>query len=302
LITDNLCVETQRLRLLLELSRLGSMREVAELLNTTTSTVSQQIAALAREVGTKLVEPDGRRVRLTPAGRRLAEHSVTILAAERAARSDLDPTAEPVGTVRVAGFSSSMQRGLLPLSAFLAGDYPDVRVVILEHEPQEALDLLAHDRVDLALVYDYTLAPINQDPALDWRPLWTAAWGLGVPASAAAEVTARDSPAVIGAFRDAAWIGNSRNRADEEVLRTLASMAGFRLEPTHLADDLTLVEDLILAGLGVGLLPDDRDTRPGVALLSLPDPQVLLRGYAVTRRGQSRWPPLALVLDQLSRT
>ena len=35
----------------------------------TTSTVSQQIAALAREAGTALVEPVGRRVRLTPAGR-----------------------------------------------------------------------------------------------------------------------------------------------------------------------------------------------------------------------------------------
>jgi DNA-binding transcriptional LysR family regulator len=295
-------METRRLRLLLELSRLGSMREVAELLNTTTSTVSQQIAALAREMGAALVEPDGRRVRLTPAGRRLAEHAVPILAAERAARADLDPAAEPVGTVRVAGFASSIRRGLLPLSATLTRDHPDVRVVILEHEPQEALDLLAADRIDLALVYDYTLAPINQDPTLDWLPLWTTTWGLGVPVSATTEVTASDSPAVIGAFRNTAWIGNSRNRADEEVLRTLASMAGFRLDMTHLADSLTLVEGLILAGLGVGLLPADRDTRPGVALLPLPDPPVRLRGYAVTRRGQSRWPPLTLVLDRLRRS
>ena len=44
-----------------------------------------------------LVEPDGRRVRLTPAGRRLAEHAVTILAAVEAARLDLDPGAEPAG-------------------------------------------------------------------------------------------------------------------------------------------------------------------------------------------------------------
>jgi DNA-binding transcriptional LysR family regulator len=53
------------LRLLLELSRLGSMRAVADQLGVTTSTVSQQIAALAAEAGTALVEPVGRRVRLT---------------------------------------------------------------------------------------------------------------------------------------------------------------------------------------------------------------------------------------------
>ena len=60
-------METRRLELLAELARLGSMRAVADVLGTTTSTVSQQIAVLAREIGTPLIEPAGRRVRLTPA-------------------------------------------------------------------------------------------------------------------------------------------------------------------------------------------------------------------------------------------
>src|SRR4051812_6899505 len=101
--------------MLLELSRLGSMHEVAAELGTSTSSVSQAIAALARDVGTPLTEPDGRRVRLTPAGRRLAEHAVTILAAVEAARLDLDPTAEPVGVLRVAGFATAIRRSLVPV-------------------------------------------------------------------------------------------------------------------------------------------------------------------------------------------
>ena len=84
-------MQTDRLQVLLQLSRLGSMRAVAEELGSTTSTVSQQVAALAREAGAALVEPDGRRVRLTPAGRRLADHAVTILAAVDAALLDLAP-------------------------------------------------------------------------------------------------------------------------------------------------------------------------------------------------------------------
>src|SRR5215475_9311324 len=99
-------METRRLEVLLELCRLGSMREVADVLGMTTSTVSQQIAALAKETGTPLVEPDGRRVRLTPAGKRLADHAVTILAALDAARLDLDPDSEPAGTVRIGGFAT----------------------------------------------------------------------------------------------------------------------------------------------------------------------------------------------------
>ena len=59
------------------------MRNVADTLGTTTSTVSQQIAALAREAGTPMLQPAGRGVRLTPAGRRLADHAVTILGGGR---------------------------------------------------------------------------------------------------------------------------------------------------------------------------------------------------------------------------
>jgi DNA-binding transcriptional LysR family regulator len=120
-------MDVRRLRMLLELSRLGSMHEVAAELDTTTSSVSQAIAALAREVGTPLVEPVGRRVRLTPAGHRLADHAVSILAAVEAARLDLDPSTEPGGVLRVAGFATAVRRSLLPAMDDLAGSHPASR-------------------------------------------------------------------------------------------------------------------------------------------------------------------------------
>src|SRR3954454_6226701 len=119
-IGDDRLVDTRRLALLLALSRLGSMRKVAEAFSLTTSTVSQQIAALAREAGEQLIEPDGRRVRLPPAARRLADHAVTILAAVDAARLDLDPEAEPVGTVQSGGFAMLIRVSLLPIVRELA--------------------------------------------------------------------------------------------------------------------------------------------------------------------------------------
>src|SRR4051794_20505021 len=173
-------METRRLQLLVELSRLGSMRAVADEMDVTTSTVSQQIAVLAAEVGTSLVEPVGRRVRLTPAGRRLAEHAVSILAAVEAARLDLDPAAEPVGVLRVAGFATAIRRSLLPAMADLARTHPGIEVRVREHEPPEALDLLARDDVDVALAYDYNLAPASWRNDQDVTALWEAEWGLGV--------------------------------------------------------------------------------------------------------------------------
>ncbi|MFV2175919.1 LysR family transcriptional regulator [Actinomadura sp. LOL_016] len=274
----------------------GSGRAAGEL-GTTTSAVSQQIAALSREAGTALTEPQGRRVRLTPEGRRLAQHAVTILAAVEAARLDLDPGAEPVGTVRVAGFATAVRRSLLPLTADLA-DHPTVRLHIHEHEPAEALALLAADEVDLALVYDYDLAPATADPSLHSRPLWSAAWGLAVPRTA--PVPRRDAPAVFAAVAGRDWIVNSRGSADEHVVRVLAAMAGFEPQITHHADSLDLVQDLIIAGLGIGLLPADQPTRPGIELLPLTGPPVTLRAHAVVRRGHADWPPLRLVLNLLT--
>src|SRR5829696_4210029 len=160
-------MDVRRLRMLLELSRLGSMHEVADALGTTTSTVSQGIAALARDVDTPLLEPDGRRVRLTPAGRRLADHAVTILAAVDAARLDLDPDAEPAGTVRVGGFAIGIRVSLLPIIRELQATHPRIDLAINEYEPLEAFDLLVDDDLDLAITYDYNLAPAAPDPVLE---------------------------------------------------------------------------------------------------------------------------------------
>ncbi len=289
---NNTELNLRRLRVLLELSRMDSMREVADELDMTTSSVSQHIAALAAEVGAALVEPVGRRVRLTPAGRRLAEHAVTILAAVEAARRDLDPSGEPEGVVRVAGFATGIRRSLLPAVLEIDTSSPGVAIRMSEHEPTEALDLLGRDDVDLALVYDYNLAPIALRNDMTATRLWSLPWGLGVPSPAKQED--------FSTYAGHDWIVNSRNTADEDVLRTLASMAGFSPRILHRIDSLELVEDLIVAGHGIGLLPRGRATRQGVRVLPLNDPTVTLRVYAVTRRGRDQWPPVRVVLEQLA--
>lgn len=284
-------MNVRHLRLLLELSRLGSMGEVAAELGTTTSNVSQGLAALAREAGTTLIEPDGRRVRLTPAGLRLADHAVGILAAVDAARLDLDPDADPQGVVRVAGFATAVRRSLIPAADELAAHHPGLDIRVLEHEPPEALGLLARDAVDLALVYDYDLAPAAWNPAFNVTRLWSAEWGLGVPT-----VDQRDG---IADYAEHRWIVNSRNSADEDALRTLASIEGFTPLITHRIDSLELVEELVVAGRGVALLPADRKHCAGITVLPLREPRLDLRAYAVTRRGRDRWPPLHAVLERL---
>ncbi|MBX7452955.1 LysR family transcriptional regulator [Mycolicibacterium sp. 3033] len=284
-------MDFRRLQLLLALSRLGSMRAVADEYHLTTSTVSAQIAALSRETGAQLIEPQGRRVRLTPAGRRLADHAVTILAAVDRARLDSDADAEPAGTVRVGGFATGIRVSLLPIAAQLGERMPQVDFIISEYEPVEAFRLLTADDLDLALTYDYNLAPASPGTLLETVPLWSIRWGLGVPTDTVGSIaTLRD-------YADHAWIVNSRNTADEDAVRTLASLSGFTPRIAHQIDSLDLVEELITAGYGVGLLPIERPTAAGVTVLPLSDPDVVLTAYAVTRIGRADWPPLRAVLD-----
>jgi DNA-binding transcriptional LysR family regulator len=193
--------------------------------------------------------------------------------------------------VRVAGFASAIRRSLLPAIDDLRSTHPRIEVRIHEYEPLESLDLLARDDVDLALVYDYDLAPA------EWRddhvvsPLWDLEWGIGVPTA--------DRHLELADLADRDWIVNSRHTADEDALRTLASRAGFVPHVVHRIDSLELVDDLVVAGRGVALLPRGRSSRRGVSVVRLRDPEVRLRAYAVTRRGRGGWPPLQAVTDRL---
>lgn len=85
-------LDLHRLRMLFELQRLGTVTAVAEALQYTHSAISQQLAQCERDVGVKLYEKVGRRIRLTEQGEILAEYAGRMLA--------LSDEAEPVSSRR----------------------------------------------------------------------------------------------------------------------------------------------------------------------------------------------------------
>src|SRR5439155_970429 len=68
-------LDVRRMRVLREVAAQGSFSAAAEALSFTQSAVSQQVAALEREAGAKLVERRARGIRLTPAGEALVLHA-----------------------------------------------------------------------------------------------------------------------------------------------------------------------------------------------------------------------------------
>src|SRR5699024_1406087 len=103
-----------RLRMLQEFSRRGTVTRAAAALQYTPSAVSQQLSALEREVGVALFEQVGRRLRLTPDGRILAQHAARILSAEEQARTALERAQAVVTAELTIGLVATVAASLLP--------------------------------------------------------------------------------------------------------------------------------------------------------------------------------------------
>ena len=101
-------LDVRRMRILREVAARGSFSAAAEALSYTQSAVSQQIAALEREVGTKLVERNARGIRLTDAGEALVRHTEAVIAKLAEAEAELEAIAGiRGGRVRLASFQTA---------------------------------------------------------------------------------------------------------------------------------------------------------------------------------------------------
>ena len=171
---------------------------------------------------------------------------------------------------------------------------PRGQVVISEYEPIEAFALLADDDLDLALTYDYNLAPASPGPVLETVPLWCIPWGLGVPGDAPdAPADVPHTPTAPGSSTRATPPTRTRFA---RLVRSPASHRASRTRSTAWNWSRTSSSRIR------GWAPADRSThrrwREGIPLGR---PEVVLTAYAVTRIGRATWPPLRVVLDRLRR-
>jgi DNA-binding transcriptional LysR family regulator len=146
-------LDTQRLRTLVEVARCGSFSAAAEALAFTQPSISRQIATLESEVGTRLLERNARRVRLTQAGELLVEHAEAVLGRLKTAQAQLDALSGlESGSLRMSAFGSA-NTWLVPqaLRRF-AARYPKVELSLARVDPPEEFAALRSGTVDLALI------------------------------------------------------------------------------------------------------------------------------------------------------
>src|ERR1700754_5114001 len=104
-------LDLRRLRALRAVADHGTLAAAADALHLTPSAVSQQLAALEKEVARPLLEPAGRSVRLPPAAHLLLGHADALFAQIERMEGDLAAQdTSPRGEVWVAGFPTALAR------------------------------------------------------------------------------------------------------------------------------------------------------------------------------------------------
>jgi DNA-binding transcriptional LysR family regulator len=147
-------LDVTRLRVLVAVARHGSVTAAAHSLNYAQPSVSHHLARLEAETGTKLIQKAGRGIRLTDAGRLLAERASEIIGRLDAAENELAAySGLRAGRLRLAAFPSALGTIVPAAAAMLHARHPSVDLRLTEAEPPEALRMLRAGYVDVALIF-----------------------------------------------------------------------------------------------------------------------------------------------------
>jgi DNA-binding transcriptional LysR family regulator len=299
-------LDVTRLRVLVAVARYGSVTAAARALNYAQPSVSHHLARLEAETGTKLIQRAGRGIRLTDAGRLLAERAAEVIGRLDAAENELAAyTGLRAGRLRLAAFPSALGTIVPSAAAYLRGTNPDLDLRLTEAEPPEALRMLRAGYVDVALVFRHTAQAQAADAAghddedgvditeglrerlLLEEPVYlvTSATSAREAREAQEECTVAD----LSLYARHRWIaGCDRCRAH---LVAQCSAAGFTPKIAFTTDDFVAVQALVAAELGVSTLPAlclRAARHPGIRTCPLPDTSRYV--YAV-RYGDPPDPP-----------
>jgi molybdate transport repressor ModE-like protein len=258
-------VELRHFLALEAVARTGSFAKAAASLGYTQSAVSQQIAALERMVGQRLVERPGgpKPVSMTEAGRLLLTHADAIAARVAAAQADLDALGKgEAGTLQVGVFQSVGQRILPELMRRYLGAWPEVEVTLTESaDDEDLLALVERGELDLT----FADLPVTEGP-FEWVELLRDPYVLVVAADSA--LAEREKPPTLREIADLDLISHKHCR----TVKRLEPMFGRPLDFVFRSDHNQTVQALVAAGVGSALVPrltmDPED--PTTAMIEMP--------------------------------
>jgi DNA-binding transcriptional LysR family regulator len=295
-VTASVDFDLHRLRLLRELSYRGTISAVAAAMSYSPAAVSQQIAILQREVGTRLIEPEGRRVRLTPQAHVLVAHVEAVLERLEQAEGDMARSRDDVaGTVRVAGFQTAMLTLIPPALTWLREQHPGLRIEVVQEELEVARASLLPHEFDLVIDEVYPGHPRAPLPQLDQQSLiedpLLLAEADGGPAGRGG----------LGQYADVPWVMEPPGSPAREWTTAVCREAGFEPDVVYESSDMVIHARLVAAGHAVAFLPGLLRTGTEGARLRRLAPEHHRRVVTTCRAAARDHPAIRAIRDALAR-
>lgn len=262
-IYDDIMFDPKLLQAFVMVADSGSFTAAAHRLNSTQSTLSQQIGRLEDALRTPLFDRGARPVRLTPAGERLIGYARRILALQQEAAELL---ADPSGsrTLRVGLPDDLVTPGMSDAFARFTASHPEIRLDVTTGLSRDLSRRFRDGEIDLALVKE---ARRQADARAGFRePL---AW-----IETAGRSQSWDNPVPLVTFPPG---GLYRDQMIEQI-----EAAGFRWYLAFTGNSLPSVLRAVEAGLGVSILPLTTINAYGVQICQQfePVPPMTLSVYA----------------------
>lgn len=265
----------------------------------TPSAVSQQMAVLERESGTPLLERDGRGVRPTEAGLKLVANTERILAAIERAEADLAASASGVvGHVRVSAFPTAAHALLIPALRGVGAEYPNLRVSMVDLEPEESLPALKANELDVVVTYEWGLLPTLSDAGIEREKLFAEPVYLALPAN---HRLAGTGPVSLSELVDEEWIVGRDATLMLDLVVAATRREGYVPRTDFHSMDFQVILAAVGAGLGVALVPPLAliGSYPDVAITGVADAELNRTVWSNIRRGSGGNPGIAVLLDAL---
>jgi molybdate transport repressor ModE-like protein len=292
-------LDIRRMRILREVADRGSFSAAADSLHLTQSAVSQQIAALEKETGTKLLERNHGSVRLTDPGTALVAHADAVIARLDEAERELADIAElRGGRLRMVTFPTAGATLVASAVPAFRERYPGVELELGEAEPEQSIPRLKCGDYDIALAYDFDSVPFPDDRDTEREFLLEERLQVALPAD---HPLAKRKSIHLEHLSDETWAcGLSPSSCRANVIEW-SRAAGFEPGISYASDDYQVIQALVAAGMAVALLPELLLTgrNPGIKVLDVKPRAPVRRIWAVTLDPELRSPATEAMLEVL---
>ncbi|MXP23798.1 LysR family transcriptional regulator [Gordonia sp. HNM0687] len=276
-------MDVKRLRLLREFADRGSIGAVADAMHMTPSAVSQQLKVLAKEAGVDLLEQDGRRIRLTDAGRALVLRADEVIAAVQRAQEEMEGYRSGATTVRLAMFPSGAALLLPGVLDRVVGSGVEVAAAELDVGYPDAAPALAD--FDIVVTHRDERTPPVREPRVEVTELMREP--VDVVVAAGSEFADRGEVAV-GDLADCDWISVEGGFPVDDVLLSMSAITGVAPRVTQRMLDFGTIQSIVAADHGIALIPRFAVRHPGVKRLTLKGVRAARVYEALTRPGRRR--------------